>query len=307
MRPIVNAAHHGVEQGKKRNEGDEHGADVQREVEAVAGAAGDGAEEIGLLFHRRHLDAAGGERLLGFGNEHFGHEERAGGRHDDGSEEIFWIGAANLNVPGHHSAGNMGHAAGHHAHQFGLGELGKKRADGERGFGLAHEDAGGDVERFCAAGAHDAGHQPRGGPDDELHDADVIKHGEESGDEDDRGKHLEGERKTEAREFFRQAEIAENKSGACVGEAEKLVRSGAEKAEDFTAERRAKDEVAKRELQAEAPQDCLQLDGLPRGGKKIRSGKDDQHAEDCGESCHSVSLCFDLGGLRIRDREKTVR
>src|SRR6267154_5457060 len=67
--------------------------------------------------------------------------------------------------------------------------------------------------------------------------------GEKRGDEDDRGKHLEGERKTEAREFFRQAEIAENKSGACVGEAEKLVGSGAEKAEDFAAERRAKDVV----------------------------------------------------------------
>jgi len=97
---------------------------------------------------------------------------------------------------------NMGHAAGHYAHEFGLGELGKKRADGERGFGLAHEDAGGDVERFCPAGAHDAGHQPRGGADDQLHDADVVEHGEKRGDEDDRWKHLEGERKTERESSF---------------------------------------------------------------------------------------------------------
>ena len=33
-----------------------------------------------------------------------------------------------------------------------------RKGDGERRFGLAHEDAGGDVDRFRAAGAHDVLH-----------------------------------------------------------------------------------------------------------------------------------------------------
>ena len=38
--------------------------------------------------------------------------------------------------------------------------LGQKWANRERRFRLAHENAGGDVERFRAAGAHHARHQP---------------------------------------------------------------------------------------------------------------------------------------------------
>src|SRR5438034_11282658 len=45
-------------------------------------------------------------------------------------------------------------------HEFGLGELGKKGANGEWGFGLAHEDAGGNVKGFRAAGTHHASHDP---------------------------------------------------------------------------------------------------------------------------------------------------
>ena len=76
-----------------------------------------------------------------------------------------------------------------------LVSLVQKRADGERSFRLAHEDAGGDVERFRAAGAHDVRHDPGDGANDELHDADVIEKREKRGDEDDRGQHLERKNK----------------------------------------------------------------------------------------------------------------
>jgi len=36
-------------------------------------AASDGAEDVGFFVHGRHCDAACGERLFGFGYEHFGH------------------------------------------------------------------------------------------------------------------------------------------------------------------------------------------------------------------------------------------
>src|SRR5207245_4735837 len=54
-------------------------------------------------------------------------------------------------VGGHDSAGDVGHTAGHHTHQLGLGEPVEERADGEGSFSLAHEDTGGDVERLGTA------------------------------------------------------------------------------------------------------------------------------------------------------------
>src|ERR1700687_4977265 len=149
--------------------------------------------------------------MVGFGDQHFGHEQSAWGGHDHGGEKMLGVRAADADVGGHHAAGNVGHAAGHHGHQLGLGEFRQKRADGERRFGLAHEDAGGHVERLRAAGAHDGSHHPGGGTNDELHHAQVIEHGKKGGDEDDGGKHLEGEDQAEAGVGF--TDFAEDKLG----------------------------------------------------------------------------------------------
>ena len=132
-------------------------------------------------------------------------------------------------VGGHDAAGNVGHAAGHHDHQLGFCELIQKRADGEGGFGLAHEDAGGDVERFRAAGAHDAGHDPGGSANDELHDADVIEKRKKSGDENDRGQDLESKNEVLRRSGETgigsrgQAELAKDKLRAVKSVAEKQI------------------------------------------------------------------------------------
>jgi len=79
------------------------------------------------------------------------------------------------------------HTTSHDNHQFRLREFWKEGTDGERSFGLAHKNAGGNIEGFRAAGAHHASHCPRGSANDELHNAEVIEHSEEGGNEDDRG------------------------------------------------------------------------------------------------------------------------
>ena len=99
-------------------------------------------------------------------------------------------------VSGHDSTGNVSHPAGHHRHELGACELGQKRPDGERGFCLSHEDARCNVQGLGAARAHEARHYFGRQLDDELHDAVVIKHGEERGDKDNRGQHLEGKIKS---------------------------------------------------------------------------------------------------------------
>ena len=83
----MNSAHDAVDEIEQGDEGDEHGADIEREMKAVHGAARNGAEKIGFFFHFGHFDAAGRERLLGFRHEHFGHEQGARRGHDDGGEQ----------------------------------------------------------------------------------------------------------------------------------------------------------------------------------------------------------------------------
>ena len=78
----------------------------------------------------------------------------------------------------------------------------EERPDGERRFGLAHEDAGRHVERFGAARAHHLLHHDGHAAHHPLHDAQVVENGEKRGDEDDDGQHLEGEDHAEAVRVF---------------------------------------------------------------------------------------------------------
>ncbi len=57
--------------------------------------------------------------------------------------------------------------------------FGEKRPDGQRRFGLAHEDAGRHIGGLGAAGSHYAQHHFRHRLDDHLHDAQVVQHGKE--------------------------------------------------------------------------------------------------------------------------------
>ena len=77
--------------------------------------------------------------------------------------------------------------------QLRLGHPRQERPDGQRRLGLPHEDAGRDVQRLGAARAHEAVHDHREQPHDELHDAEVVEHREQRGDEDDRRQHHERE------------------------------------------------------------------------------------------------------------------
>ena len=145
---------------------------------------------------------------------------------------------------------------------------GKKRTNRERRFRLAHEDAGGDVQRFGAARAHQAGHHARGGFHDQLHDAEVVEHREKRRDENDRRKRLEREIKTSGGIFL--PEIAEDEGRSVVGEIQEPVGAGAQLLEDQLAIFPAHHQESEGNLQAEPPGDRLVADGAAVGGKRIR-------------------------------------
>ena len=267
QRRFDDAEHDGVDEADDSEEADEHDGDVEGELAAVDGAAGDGADEVFVLvlFVFLHVNGAHGFGDFGFGDEHFGDEDGAGRGHDDGGEEVLRADAEE-DVGRHDAAGDVRHAGGHDGHEFGAGGVAEERADGERGFGLAHEDAGGDVRRFGAACAHRPLHDPGDDLDDLLHDAEVIEHREKRGDEDDGGQDGEGEG---GERVAGGAETAEDHGGAVDGVGEEAGDGVGTDFEDFLAVAPLDDEDGEEELEAETPGDGAPLDGFAIGGECV--------------------------------------
>ena len=164
-----------------------------------------------FLFVFAHHNSSSGLRLLGFGHEHFRHKQRAGRSHDHRAQQMLGF-DSECDVGCHDAARNVRHAAGHHGHQFGPGEIGQERTDGQRSFGLSHENAGGHIQRLRSAGPHHTSHDPGGDLDNKLHDAVVVEHGEKCRDEDDGWQYLEGKIKPEMGTLL--PEFAKHKLGA---------------------------------------------------------------------------------------------
>src|SRR5713226_1202143 len=182
---------------------------------------------------------------------------------------MFGLGAANLHVGSHHTARDVGHAAGHDAHQFGLSKLREKGPNSKRSFGLPHENAGGNA-------------------DDQLHHPKVIKDREERSNEYDGWQDLES--KDEAQGRIGLTKLTENKSGADVGKAQEFRRVLAGLLEEPAPGVRAQHKEAKDQLEPETPSDGLELDRAAIGGEQPRQAQNHGHAEYSGEASHSFSF-----------------
>ena len=136
---------------------------------------------------------------------------------------------------------------------------GDKGPDGERGFGLAHEDAGGDVQGFGAARAHDALHDDGENLHDLLHDPEVVKDGKKRSDEDDDGQ--DAEREDRSQRSARPAEgVAEDKRTAFLGIGQHGGHGDARRPEQLT-EIGLEYEDRESELKSETPEDQAQFNG----------------------------------------------
>ena len=207
-------------------------------------------------------------------------------------------------IRGHDPAGDMGHAAGHHHHQFGFCEFIQKRPDGQRGLGLSHEDARRDIQRFRPARPHDARHDPSGDADNQLHHADVVEQREKCRDEYDCGEHLKGERESHGGNFF--ADFAKDKFGANVGVAEQLVDVKTRGLKDVPSDFKSQDEEGKGHLQAQSPENGLQADRLAIRRKQIRETNHRGQSQQSGESSHTFSSFFSIFSPRAAANRFTL-
>src|SRR6185437_11292509 len=287
---VVNRAKHAVGHGDERQESDEHAADVEREVEAVARALGGGVDDVDGGLLDLDVDLAGGGGLAGFGDEDLGQHDGGWSGHDDGGEQVSDADARDLDVGGHHRAGNMRHAAGHDGEELRLRHTRDERLDGEGRFRLPHEDAGGDVQRFGAAHAHHLLHADRHGAYDPLHHAEVIKNGEERRDEDDDGEDLK--REDDAVRAGLDAKRSEEELAAGFGVIEHRAHARADELENL-AEVSLENEYREQELQAHAPGDEPELDSALMGGTQPGDSQDDEEAQQSSVAAHP-RLAYDF-------------
>ena len=174
---------------------------------------------------------------------------------------------AKSDVGRHDATGNVGHPAGHDAHQFRFCEFAEKWPDCEWRLRLSHEDTGGNVERLRAARAHHPRHDPSGSANDELHYANVVQERKKSSDENDGGEYLKGEGEAEQRSFL--SDFAENEFRANVGKTQQAVHCCPGGLKDSAANIKAQNKEGKGNLQAESPENGFQPDGLAFSGEQV--------------------------------------
>src|SRR6202167_164639 len=190
------------------------------------------------------------------------------------------------NVSRHNPAGNVGHAAGHHGHEFRTCQIRKKRPNGHRRLRLSHENAGRDVERFRAARAHHLGHDPGKELDDDLHDSNVVKHREKRADKNDGWQYLKREKETEMRTLLSQ--VAENKLRTGERVTKQLTDHVASLLKDSPAGVDSQHAYRKGKLQAQTPGHGFQADGSAICRKGVGQREHGEKAENSSEASHLV-------------------
>ena len=132
-----------VAQRDQRDEGQQHAADIDRQLHARGRAGGGGIDDIGRaidVLAQRFFDALG--LGLGLRNQHLGHQQATRRRHEGGCQQVLEV-DAQRGVAHQYGTGHRGQAAGHHGEQLRAGHASDERTHDQRSFGLADEDVGG--------------------------------------------------------------------------------------------------------------------------------------------------------------------
>ena len=117
-------------------------------------------------------------------HHNLGHQNSAGSRHEAGRQQIINL-DPHCGISGQDGACHACHACCHHQKQLRRRQPCQIRADHQRAFALANEDIGSGAQAFNLGNASDLLDAPANPAHNQLHDAQIIKHGNERREEDD--------------------------------------------------------------------------------------------------------------------------
>ena len=88
---LCNAPKAAIDEIDQGDEGNQHGGDVECQVQSIDRAARNCAEDVDVALDFGHFDAAGRERFFRFGDEDFCEEDGSGRGHDDGCQKMLGL------------------------------------------------------------------------------------------------------------------------------------------------------------------------------------------------------------------------
>ena len=178
---------------------DEHGADVDGELQAVARSIGQGIEEIRAesLLRTRRSSSIGWV----WGTRIFGDHQRRRRRHERRAQQEFRVclllnavvPAQDPDISDQHAAGDRRHAAGHQREQLGPREFRDIWFDHQRRFRLPEKNLRRRRQTLGSAQPHELLRHPGEGEYHLLQHAEVIEHRTERREEHDGRQDVEGE------------------------------------------------------------------------------------------------------------------
>ncbi len=210
------------------------------------------------------------------GHDDFGHQNARGRGHETGGEEIGeQLFAQHRGIGTQNRACDPGHANGHHAEQLCRCQAGEIGADDQRAFRLADKNI---RRRAQALNAGDASDRldPAANPfDDELHDAEVVKHRNQRREKDD--DRQRGNRKTVAADR-RPGNRPENEIGPRLGIAEQVRHTARQCCQHTFAKRRYQHKKRNAHLHRKGRADDAQANPAPVGRKCHRNGQNQHYS-----------------------------
>mmetsp|Transcript_17919 Transcript_17919/g.49461 ORF Transcript_17919/g.49461 Transcript_17919/m.49461 type:complete len:524 (+) Transcript_17919:458-2029(+) len=271
-----------VDDLEQREEGDEHGPNVQHEINGEVCTVARGLDDV-VLRGRGELEVlvivALGPllALLALHAAGRAHEvrdqQRARHRHHRGPDQLLGL-HAHADVRGEHPTGDAGEAADHDAMNVTRACLWQEGLDEQGCLRLAKEEIRRGIHRLDQAGAHGLLQEQRYDAHGDLHHAHVVHGRDEGREEDDRRQHFERE------EVLLEA-VAEYEARAEVGEVQEVTHGVPGFPEDGHANFGAHHEHPHEELEQSGRQDHVPRD-VPDLLRQGRASSNEHHGPDEG-------------------------
>ena len=193
VKPAADAGQNAVQQSDQRNKRQQHCADVERQLHTRRGAGGGGVQHVGRFIRIRALAVMSWVivRFLRFRYDNFGKQQSTRRRHKRRGNQVLQRNA-HLRIARQHGTRHRGQAAAHDRKQLRAGHGGDIRTHHQRRFGLTNEDVRRGRQRLGTRGLQNRPQRAAENANDQLHNAQVVKHGNQRREEDDHRQHAQG-------------------------------------------------------------------------------------------------------------------
>lgn len=186
-----------------------------------------------------------------------------------------------------HTAGDRGHAARHHAHQFRSGHLVQVGTDQQRAFGLTEKHVTRCRQALWATELQCPGHQPGKSTDEQSQNAEVVEQGTEGTEKYDGRKNAKSKINQLGRHFASHHETTKEEFASVIGVADHPNEAPGYGRKYTLNEGRFQNEQRQNELQSQRASNRAPTDGRAFGREQHADARERNEAEQGLKNMHA--------------------